>query len=388
MQYVKKKDRLTLSKFLDQKDISKGQFLLKTEAKNGHDVEIIFQVNKNGDADVSSHPFLMNLPQNQADGSRLIEENLKSEIQRLQTKVQRLETNRDDADERRKEAENELFRIQQSQSTGQNQTLLAHQQELAALKETHRDEKDELKEKLSELKTEMKIKELSGSGETSWGDRFLNIVEENLSNDSIGRLIKNLQERVQPQPPQLTQVQQQAVQQAREWQQAQQEGNNDGPEADEVNENPASDLQPQPDSSQRAAAQPNQDPMKQHIINGLQNLALETLTADHPNLKQYTAAVQNQLAINKQQGIQLDAGQWVQMAKMLAEKAVKEQISPRKVASVIDPALEGIPMTYRMMLKALDPSAAADQLFRMFNIQAAPPVKQVVVNVLKVIKNQ
>jgi hypothetical protein len=71
--------------------------------------------------------------------------------------------------------------------------------------------------------------------------------------------------------------------------------------------------------------------MKKKFIEGLKTASLEALTADNKQLQKYTTALQQQLAINEQQGIKLDASEWVNMAKMLGEKAVKEEISPDRV---------------------------------------------------------
>jgi hypothetical protein len=55
MQSVDKTERLTLSKFLEQKNISRGSFLLKIVDENGNDKEIPFQVDKN--AEMESSPL-------------------------------------------------------------------------------------------------------------------------------------------------------------------------------------------------------------------------------------------------------------------------------------------------------------------------------------------
>jgi hypothetical protein len=127
--------------------------------------------------------------------------------------------------------------------------------------------------------------------------------------------------------------------------------------------------------------------VKAQIADGLKNLAIQVLTDKNANLAKYATAVQQQMAINKQNGITLDAGQWVLMAKALSEKAVKEEINPDRVAAVIEPALAGVPKMYRGMLKALDAEPAANMLFNSFNIKASPAVKKVVVKVLEALKN-
>jgi hypothetical protein len=150
----------------------------------------------------------------------------------------------------------------------------------------------------------------------------------------------------------------------------------------QVRQNPNNESpQPQQTSPEEMAQ------AKKNVANSLLKVALEHLTDKDADLQKYAAQISNQIDLLHQQGISLDAKQWIQMAKALAERAIAEEISAERVAKVIEPVLAGIPGKYRAMLKMIAPEAATNQLFQLFEVEANKPVKKLVTKVLESIKN-
>jgi hypothetical protein len=381
MQYVNKDERLTLSKFLEQKNIDNGSFLLKTTDGNDNEKEISFQVDKNGDME-TLNPFAGILSSTEAQprengmNSKLKQE-YEAQIVKLRGKVSELT--------------DELVKVKRELGDDNTELMLSHEKEKRDL-EKRKDQKiSELKEQLSELKTEIRFKELENkqeNGERSIGNRLMDILEHNLGDDflsnmaeNIGNLMEAQQNPGQPTPRQLQQAMQQAA--------GRQQGVQNAPQPENNPSQPVSNPQPQtasPSSDDLPPNVPTPDQMKQQFIQGVKSAALEALTANNEQLKKYSTALQQQLALNEQQGVTLNAGEWVNLAKMLAEKAVKEEINPGRVAKVIEPVLAGIPKKYKFMLKTIDPGQAAKMLFQAFSIDASPAVEKVVSEVLEILK--
>lgn len=389
--YVDPKDRLTLQKWLDQKDISQGQFLLETKDANGNPIQLEFMVDKNADPE-TSNPFLQNIPQQQDSGmSELLKNQLESEITRLKNELDREER-------KRRNAEDELYKVKRDQSEGNGEIKLEHERKISRLKEDHRDKEDKLKEEIRELKNEIKFLELEHrmeSGDTSFGNRLFNIIEKNLDGDFLANIASTVGELMQQQGnTQPTQQQLQAAikQQAQATRPNPQNGQQ-ATQAPKMNVNtgdkPAENSgEPENPQTKQQPTPKTKEQVKQEFVQGLKNAAEAALIDQNANLQKYANAVRQQMALNKQHGIKLDAGQWVEMAKMLANKAVEENVSSRRVAKVIEPVLSGVPKQYRMMLGMFDPQAAATKLFETFNIEASPQVKGVVVEVLTELKNK
>ncbi len=421
IQYVNKSERLTLSRFLEQKNISEGRFMLKTTSSDGVDKEIPFQVNKNADSGAlnpfTDHLQAINNANNEQNGlSTVLKDQLEAEIRRLKT-------NLEEESSKRREVTDDLFKTKQLLSSDNTESAVAHQKEILKLKETHRTEVDELKQQLSDYKMELKIKELGDSGEKSFGNRLLDILQTNLSDDFLAKLASNIG-KLTGNATQPTQAQmQQAITQAADAQRDVQ--NTTTPPASEPENNPqkvdwskfntgeptengqkptensqnttengqkpTETLQNGPQTIQNVVPQPispqQMAQIKQQFLQGLKNAAFEALTADNDHLKQYATVVRNQMALFKEQGVNVDTQQWIQLTKMLANKAASEEISPQRVATVVNPLLSNVPSQYRSMLALLDSAKAATMLFRSFNIEASPQVKDIVTKVLDIIKN-
>lgn len=121
--------------------------------------------------------------------------------------------------------------------------------------------------------------------------------------------------------------------------------------------------------------------VKEQIKDGLLNAAIQALTNQNANLGDYAQTVRQQIAINQEAGVQLDAKQWVQMANVIAEKAIEKEITPERVGAVIRPALDNVDKG-KSMLQHLPPAAATNMLFDFFKIEASEPVKKLVTQVL------
>ena len=398
LDYVKKQDRLTLQKWLDQKDISQGQFLLETQNQDGQDITIEFMVDKNADSP-AVNPFFQDMPgqpRQNGTGSAL-KEQLEAEIVRLSGEMETVKS-------KRREAEEELYKFKRENSDDNTELKNAHRDEKDRIKENHRKEVDALKEEIRQKDWEIKLKEIelmnengSPSGWDKVIDKFLD--DDVLSNVAaqLGKLMQK-QGNAQPTAQQIQAAYQQAGNPQLDAENGAQSATASEASARRAQKNPdqeqqeqaeSSQPEPEPKSEPESQPQPQLTPeqVKAQIADGLKNLAIQVLTDKNANLAKYANAVQQQLAINKKNGITLDAGQWVLIAKALSEKAVKEEINAERVAKVIEPALAGLPDSYRFMLSAIDANAAAKQLFNAFNIEASAAVKQVVVKVLQALKN-
>lgn len=426
MQYIDPQERLTLSKFLDQKGITKGRFLLMKTDGDGNEQKIPFQVNKEADDDADLNPFTANmpgLPQNAAvDKSQsLVEQNLKAEIQRLITKTRRLEDKLTQAEDNRREAENELTRTKQVQTGSDTKKVLAHQQEMSDLKEAHRKEVSDYKDQLSDLKMEMKIKELSSSSEKSVGNRFMDMIQSNFDPDFFKTIAASVSQMMQAQGTQqpTPEQMQQAVQQIGQQQAAASETappqqtmqpNGMGDQSDDdisgqtdhrrgvdlsalnTGDPPAGKQPTEPGNSPQPETNPHEAQPnlmnKQQLAGHLQKAAMDALVNENANLKDYAQLTRQQLAIHRQNGVSLDGGEWLRIAQMLAGKAVEKQISAERIATVISPVLGNISQKWLMVFKMVDADKAADMLFQAFNIQAPGKVRKKIVEVLDIIKQK
>lgn len=401
--YIEKNERLTLKKWLTQKEIKKGSFLLMV----GNETNIAFTVDKNADSE-QPNPFLSNLPAGHnhgRSGDNPIKEELEAQNKRLSGQLA-------ESDRKNRDLLDELERAKRELSTDNSATLLAHQKEINDLKEEYRDRFDEKKDEIQDLKHEIRLIELErNQGDRSVGNRVLDIIQSNLSDGFLKEVAANIANLMQDQgnAGQPTQEQlQMAMQQAGQLPQFQtppetpgnSQNNEGGPERVNIGayntggqQNEEQPLQPAANEQTPPIATDNPKPptpeqVKNELGSRILNAGLSVLMDKNANLKAYKAQVESQLALLRQQGITLDAAQWVQMAQMLANKAVEEQINADRVAHVIEPVLSGIPKQYRFMLKAINSKAAAEQLFSAFDLDASPAVKKVVVNVFDVLKNK
>ncbi len=384
LQYIDKQERLTLSKWLNQKDISQGQFQLETRDEGGNEVTIPFMVDKNGDS-TPANPFFQHMPAagRQPSGmNAALQDEMEAQIVKLRGKVSDLT--------------DELVKAKRELGDDKTETVLTHEKEKRELEKTKDSEIRALENEISDLKTELKFKELEfrqGNGDKSVGNRLLDILQANLSDDFLSSVAANIGQMMQAQggtQPTAQQLQDAYRQAAESEMSGENEAASPGPRGnpDQPESHPS---HPQPETKSQSHQQPTQKEqmaqVKQHLSQQLIHAALEVLTDKNANLEAYATEVQSQLALLRQQGITLDAEQWVQMAKVLGERAAEREITPDRVAKVIEPALAGLPQQTRMMLSIISPQAAAEKLFSMFNIEASPAVKGIVVKVLDVLKN-
>ena len=116
-------------------------------------------------------------------------------------------------------------------------------------------------------------------------------------------------------------------------------------------------------------------------------VALNALTNEDTDLKEYAHWVRTQMQIAKSQGVELDTHAWVQMAKILAEKSVRDGILPARLAAIIEPVLE--PLKPQMgMMSMLPSSQLVNMLFSGFKIEADETVKELVAKVLDELKKR
>jgi hypothetical protein len=397
MQHVKQSERLTLSTFLEQKNISNGSFLLETDDKNGHAKGIAFQVDKNGELE-PLNPFaglksVIAEPENTLNSQ--LKQEYEAQILKLRGKVSDLT--------------DELVSVKRELGEDKTNLLLSHEKEKRELEKEKDNKIKELETEISELKTEVKFKELETrqDGDRSFGNRLLDILQSNISDDFLANLASNIGKLTgNATPPTQAQMQQALAQTAQAQQDVQPAAPTGEPENNpqtidlskfntgEPAENPQGPPEtPQdgPQTLQNVARQPISPQqiaqIKERFLQGLKDTAFEALTADNQHLKQYAHVVRSQMGLFKEQGITVDTQQWIQLTKMLANKAVNEEISPGRVAKVVNPLLANVPPQYRTMLTLLDSAKAANILFQSFNIEASPQVKGVVVKVLEVLKN-
>jgi|AntDeeMinimDraft_5_1070356.scaffolds.fasta_scaffold05940_3 hypothetical protein len=384
LQYVEQKDRLTLSSFLDQKNISQGQFLIKMNGENGTLKEIPIMVDKNGDSS-ATNPFFQNMPGQmspQDPAQTAVKDRLEAEIIRLKGELDTVKSKRDDAEEK-------LYKYKRENSDETGQLKNEHRTKLDNLKEKHRREVDDLKEENRQKDWEIKLKEVEAMNENGDQSGWDKVLDKFLNDDFLSNIATHLgvmmqqQGNAQPTKAQIQTAMQNTAQPATQNagsdksnpSEARNNPENDSPELE------ASQSQPEPQTQEE-----QQMEAKQQIADHLKEMALNTLMGNI-EYAEYAEAVRKQLVLNKQHGIQLDAKQWVEMAKMLSEKAIQKELEAPQVAKIIEPALDMLPQKARMMISLIQPKAAANQLFQMYNINVSGSVKNLVIDVLDELLN-
>ena len=290
--------------------------------------------------------------------------------------------------------EDKITELNQKLREDNTETKLAHKDEIFELKESHREALAEKTAQINKLERKIEIENLKQTlgGKRGVGDRVMDYLEES-GGDFISNLIQGINQMAQNQgvpPQQLSGKQyQQAVNNA---QAAATQKNIGEPEKANQPHQPIAD----PVNPQETAENPQQEPemvpvdqlsteqlasVKEQIKDGLLNAAIQALTNQNANLGDYAQTVRQQIAINQEAGVQLDAKQWVQMANVIAEKAIEKEITPERVGAVIRPALDNVDKG-KSMLQHLPPAAATNMLFDFFKIEASEPVKKLVTQVL------
>lgn len=380
LDYISQEERLTLSQFLGRKNINEGVFALDTRNEQGQPVSIEFHIDKSGEGKQASNPFLSNYngqkSENQGMSSALKEE--------YEAQILRLSNNLQEADRKNRQLTDDLLEAKRELSKDTTEKMLAHKDEIRTLEKAHDKEVRDLEKEISDLKLEIKMKEMQylHSDRSGW-DRFFDMIENNGA-DFFANILSQIQQANPGQPVTPEQLQAAALQQMKENQP-------EKPETDVIHDKNEENGQEQPETSNPQheplqKATPEQiEAVKKEVADQLTNAALNVLTSESADFQKYASYVKDQIAILRQNGIPLDAKAWVQMAKILAERAVEENITAEKVAKVIKPALEGV-KSYGYMLKMMDPQSATDQLFKQFGIEADKPVKNLVAKVLQALK--
>lgn len=367
MEYVPQEKRLTLSEFLSHKNISSGIFMIDTVNDQGQSVSIEFHVDKNGEQKENANPFLSNYNGQKSENSGLssaLKEEYETQILRLRGQISELT--------------DDLVKAKRQLGDDNTATLIAHKDELRNMEKAHDKEVRELEKEISDLKLEIKLKEMQYlHSDRSGMDRLFDFFEKNGA-DFFGNILAQIQQANPGQPVSPQQLQAAAIQHMKEQQPENGADQPDGPKAE---------AEPgQPQVQEPTQATPDQiEAVKKEVADQLTNAALSVLTSENADFKKYASYVKDQLHLLRENGIPLDGKAWVQMAKVLAERAVEENITADKVAKVIEPALEGV-KSYGFMLKMMDPKTATDQLFNQFGIEAEKPVKNLVTKVLQALK--
>lgn len=297
-------------------------------------------------------------------------------LQELQLQLTRMSGNLQDADRKNRVLQDELFSAKRELSEGNTETLLDHKEEIRSLEKEYEAKIKELDKEITDLKQDIRFNKLEYKNTNRDGmTRFLDMVEENGA-DFFGAIINQLQSAGQN-PAQATPQQLQAAiqQQAK----AQKSEKQPDPEPDEPEQTEKSENNPQITHEEQVMQ------AKEQIKSNLLQNALKTLSNSEINIQEYAQFAQAQIAVMQQNNLRLDAQAWVEMARVLAQKAVEENISVERVAEVIKPLLDGV-KGYAFMLKALDPEKATDTLFKQFNVEASDEIKNLVSKVLQIIK--
>lgn len=389
LDYISQDERLTLSQFLGRKNINEGVFLLDTRNEQGQPVNIEFRIDKSGEGKQVSNPFLSNYngqsPQkteNSGMSSALKEE--------MEAQILRLSNNLQEADRKNRQLTDELLEAKRELSKDNTEKMLAHKDEVRKLEKEHDKTVRELEKEISELKTEIKFKELEYKSSDRDGlTRLFDFFEENGESLFAG-IIQSLQKAGQNPNVTPQQLQAAVIEQAKAKQQAEnaaetQQASENTEENEEIQDSEET-ADPEAQNPQPPALNEEQKmAFKNSVSAKLLDTALMVLSDKNADLQKYAQFVRDQMAIMNQSGVSLDAKQWVEMAKALAERAIDEKITAERVAKVIRPVLDGV-KGYAFMLKMVSADKATEQLFNQFNIEANEQVKKLVTKVLKAVQ--
>jgi hypothetical protein len=320
-------------------------------------------------------------------------------IQQLQAELIRLKGHLDEKDrkyrelddeyvKKRRELENEISRLNKELSDGQADLKLTHQEKLYTQEKEYEKQLREKEDKIRELEWDIRLNKVeSKNGDRSIADRFMDFFEDN-GTDFFAKVVEGLQ-KMSPggQPVQNPTPQQ--LQSAFNHAANAQNSENPQPQKPENSQNQEFETRQNAENQQQTAKEltPEQmEEVKSQIRQSLIERALHVLTNPNANFQEYAMNVQQQLALNRANGIQLDAGTWIQMAKVLSEKAIEKEITAERVAKVIEPVLGGA-KKYSFFLNMMDSKQITEKLFNQFNIEANEQVKALVVKVFDALKN-
>lgn len=144
----------------------------------------------------------------------------------------------------------------------------------------------------------------------------------------------------------------------------------------------------------RQNQQPKQTPDQimqqafQNFANTIIQNAVESMVAKAtPDGSAIAELVSKQLSILAQQGVQPGAREWMLIAEQVATQAIERNVSPKRVAAVIEPLLANLNQA-KTVLKYMPPKEAANMLFATMQINPPEPVRALIVNVLEVFKQK
>lgn len=358
-QHIGESERLTLSKWLSDKNITEGSFLLETKTADDEIKTIYFNVDKTGEGK-AFNPFLSGLSANQPNQSasnglsQILKQEYEAQILRLSNALQ-------EADREKRKLMDELMDAKRELSQDNTERLLTQREEVNRLEKEKDKEIAELKGKIKDLEFEQRISAIEYKNtDRSVGNRFLDFMEEK-GGDFLAQLLQQIQA-ANPNKPITSEM---VTQELKDHQQL-----------EAVN----------PENHNPKAAQIMADNIEL-LKNKFIEVAVNALTKEDTDLQQYAHWVRTQMQIAKSQGVELDTHAWVQMAKILAEKSVRDGILPARLAAIIEPVLE--PLKPQMgMMSMLPSSQLVNMLFSGFKIEADETVKELVAKVLDELKKR
>jgi predicted RNase H-like nuclease (RuvC/YqgF family) len=301
--------------------------------------------------------------------------------QQLNDAERKLRNNENEHMQKRRELQDEIAKLKKESSEGGADAKIENLEKRHELEKEHAKEIKEKEKRINELETELKFKELEQSqGDKDTFDKMMLVFERFADSGFLGKVMEGLSN-MQPAGGQNGQYSKNQLQEAvQNAQQGQKPNNPETPEQAESRENPDS----QPENLKKIPPEQMQE-AKNQVKQALLNSAMQALTDKNVNLGHYADAVRRQIQVSKQQGIELDAKEWIKMAKVLAEHALDREVTAERVAKVISPVLDGV-KKYSFFLQSMEPKGATNALFNYFNIEASEPVKKLVAKVLEAIK--
>lgn len=300
--------------------------------------------------------------------------------QQLQDADRRNRINEEDFLKKRRTLEDEVADLKRELAKDNTDTKISNLESKHELERKYEKKLREKEKEIDDLKTEIRFKELElNQGDKDTFDKFMLVFERFADSGFLGKVLEGLQN-MQPAGGANGQYSSQQLKSAvnaakKSEKNAGMEDNSDA-ELRENSENQNQIPEIPPEDMPKAKAQ---------VKEALLNSAMEALTNKNVNLGHYAEAVRRQIQISKQQGIELDAKQWIQMAKVLAEHAVDREVTPDRVAKVISPVLDGV-KKYSFFLQSMEPKGATNALFNYFNIETSEAVKNLVAKTLQAIK--
>ena len=97
--------------------------------------------------------------------------------------------------------------------------------------------------------------------------------------------------------------------------------------------------------------QENANALAQQVVNAIFSKGLEQIQAENPNFESVAPFVQSQIEMFTSQGFEFPAQNWINIAKSLVQYAVQHNVDNERLANVIQPLVENLPMAKSMLQK-------------------------------------